>query len=207
MSLSVAGVVLAGGLSRRMGGVNKAGQMLGGQTLLTHAIHKLKSQTKLIAINANHKDITSDDYPIIKDSLEGFLGPLAGVLAGLEWASTQNATHIMTVATDTPFYPNDLLAKFLRANKDQKDQIILAGSGGYRHPVFGLWPVTIAADLRQWLLETDTNKVLAFIQRHHWAIADFDLLTWGDETLDPFFNINTADDLMRAELLLKAHHS
>ena len=204
MSLSIAGIVLAGGLSRRMGGVNKATQILDGKTLLDRTIGQLKRQTTQIAVNANHPDISVEGVPTIKDSLEGFLGPLAGVLAGLEWAKAHGHSHIISVATDTPFFPEDLLQRFLEANEDKEDRIILAGSGGYRHPVFGLWPVSIAGDLAQWFQETDTNKVLAFVHRHDWATAEFDYLSWGKETLDPFFNINTPEDLLRAEALLKA---
>lgn len=205
MSLSIAGIVLAGGLSRRMGGVNKATQTLAGKTLLNRAIEQLSKQTPHIAVNANHPDIIVDNLPIIQDTIEGFLGPLAGVLAGLDWAKSLNHTHIVTVATDTPFFPSDLLDRFLDANKGAMRHIVLAGSGGYRHPVFGLWPVSLAEDLRQWFETTDTNKVLAFVHQHEWTMAEFDPIIWGEETLDPFFNINTPEDLLRAETLLKAN--
>lgn len=203
MNLSIAGIVLAGGLSRRMGGINKATIELNGKTMLFHTVDRLAQQTPAIAINSNALDIETHGRPLLPDSLQGFRGPLAGILTGLEWATAQGHSHIISAATDTPFFPLDLLEKFLSANESKTDRIILATSGGNRHPVFGLWPTAIADDLRDWFATTETNKVLAFVHRHDWTMADFGMITKADQQLDPFFNINTMDDLAIAEDWLK----
>lgn len=204
MSLSIAGIVLAGGLSRRMGGINKATIELSGKTMLAHAVERLTHQVTPIAINSNALDIETHGLPLLPDSLKGFRGPLAGILTGLEWAKAAGHTHIISAATDTPFFPDDLLEQFLLANEAKTDRIILATSDSNRHPVFGLWPTSIEDDLKNWFATTDTNKVLAFVHRHDWAMADFPMMGKTDQQLDPFFNINTMDDLAIAEEWLKA---
>jgi len=183
----ILGVLLAGGQSRRMGGGDKCLLELAGKPLLAHVIERLKPQTGTLVLNAN-------------GDLNRFAGPLAGVLAGLIWAreNAPEARWIVTAATDTPFFPNDLVAKLLDATKDQYPAIALAQSNGRVHPVFGLWPVALADDLHE-ALTSGTRKVLHWTGRHTTTTAEFQLAQTGAATLDPFFNVNSPDDLAHAE--------
>ncbi len=199
--MSVAGVILAGGLSRRMGGGDKTLMPLAGRPMLAHVIDRLRAQVQPVALNANGDPgrFAGFGLPVIADTIEGFAGPLAGVLAGLEWAKRTDPaiTHIVTVAGDTPLFPRDLVAGLLAANEGSLTRIVLATSGGYRHPVFGLWPVALAVDLATWMASTDTFKVLAWVRNHDHAFADFPIE--GD--IDPFFNANAPGDLAELERL------
>lgn len=186
------GVILAGGQARRMGGGDKGLLPLQGQTILDRVIARLAPQVAGLAINANGDParFLHLGLPVLPDSVAGFPGPLAGVLAGLDWAAGEGARHIVTAAWDTPFFPADLVAG-LEAGRGP---ITLARTPEGRHPTFGLWPVALADDLRA-ALEDGTRKVLAWTDRHGTAYADFT----GDP--DPFFNVNTPEDLARAEAL------
>ena len=194
------GVILAGGQARRMGGGDKGLLMLGGKTVLAHVIDRLAPQVAGLALNANGDPARfGNAYPVVADSVEGFAGPLAGVLAGLDWAQTLGATNIVTAAADTPFFPCDLVPR-LRLAAERHD-IALAATpdpkrGLARHPTFGLWPVALRDDLRA-ALNAGTRKVVQWADRHNTALAEFPA-----EPFDPFFNINTPDDLARAEALL-----
>jgi len=187
------GVVLAGGLARRMGGGDKGLLPLGEATILDRVVARLAPQVAGLALNANGDParFARLGLPVIPDSIEGYPGPLAGVLAGLDWAHAQGAAQIATAAWDTPFFPTDLVARL----EAEPGPITLARTPEGRHPTFGLWPVALRDDLRAELL-AGTRKVLAWTDKHGTSYADFD----GDP--DPFFNVNTPEDLAAAEELL-----
>ncbi len=207
------GVILAGGLATRMGGGDKGLLQIGGQSLLSHVIRRLAPQVDGLALNANGDPARFDDVgiPVIADSIEGFAGPLAGVLAGLDWAAAQAADSIVTAAADTPFFPRDLAARLMQAAEGQAHPLVLATtprtgdealkSGGgkriNRHPTFGLWPVALRDDLRQ-ALNDGLRKVVLWTDKHGGREALFDA-----QPFDPFFNVNTPDDLIRAQQLLE----
>ena len=198
----IAGVLLAGGRSRRMGGGDKCLAELAGKPLLTHVIERLGPQTAALVLNANGDPdrFSAFGLPMVADTVEGFAGPLAGVLAGFTWAKnhTPDARWIVTAATDTPFFPDDLVARLFDATKGQYPAIALAQSDGRLHPVFGLWPVALGDDLSE-ALTSGTRKVLHWTGRHITTTAEFPLAQFGDATLDPFFNVNSPDDLAHAE--------
>ncbi len=201
----VTGVILAGGLSRRMGGGDKTLLQLGSRPMLAHVIDRLSSQVEAIALNANGDASRFDQFalPVLPDPVEGFAGPLAGVLAGLNWAESRSGvTHIVTAAGDTPFFPADLVEKFLAANDGSDRRIVLAQSSGRRHPVFGLWPVALREDLATWMKDTGTYKVLAWVDRHDHKVAEFQPSFRGGREIDPFFNANTPGELSEAERLI-----
>ena len=204
-SQPVIGVLLAGGRSRRMGGGDKCMLKLAGKPLLTHVIDRLRPQTGALVINANGdlSRFSSFGLPVIPDPVEGFAGPLAGVLAGFTWAhkNAPEARWVVTAATDTPFFPENLVAKLLDATQGRYPAIALASSNGRMHPVFGLWPTALADDLRQ-SLESGTRKVLDWTGRHVTVTAQFGPARVGDAGIDPFFNANRPDDLAEAARLL-----
>lgn len=206
------GVILAGGLATRMGGGDKGLLQIGGQSLLTRVRDRLDPQVAGLALNANGDAARFDDLdlPVVADSIEGFAGPLAGVLAGLDWAAEQGADSIVTAAADTPFFPEDLVARLVAASEGQVHPLVLATtprtgeelkSGGRskvnRHPTFGLWPVALRDDLRA-ALNDGLRKVVIWTDQHQGREALFDATPF-----DPFFNVNTPEDLARAEELLK----
>jgi molybdopterin-guanine dinucleotide biosynthesis protein A len=206
MTPRVAGVALAGGLSRRMGGGDKSLKPLGGRPMLARVIETFAPQVVTMAINANGDParLSQFELPVIADPIEGFAGPLAGVLAGLQWASglDPSISHIATVASDTPFFPRDLVQRLVAAADAKPNRIVLAASAGNRHPVFGLWPVALKDDLARWMAETDTYKVLAWTSRHDTVLCDFAFKDCGGRQVDPFFNANTPEELAEAEVLL-----
>ena len=190
------GVILAGGQARRMGGGDKGLIVLKGRTLLDRVIDKLGPQTDGLVLNANGDPDRFAEYslPVIGDTVDGFVGPLAGVLAGLEHAAAHGHSHIVTAAADTPFFPGDLVARLERAAARAGTPIALAGTQedgkGTRHPTFGLWPVNLRADLRA-ALEGGLRKVVLWTDKHGAATAAFDD--------GAFFNVNTPEDLAEAE--------
>lgn len=205
------GVILAGGLATRMGGGDKGLLQVGGQSLLSRVCDRLAPQVSGLALNANGDAARFADLglPVVADSIEGFAGPLAGVLAGLDWAAEQGADAIVTAAADTPFFPTDLVARLVAASDGQVHPLVLATtprtgdelkSGGRsrvnRHPTFGLWPVALRDDLRA-ALHDGLRKVVLWTDQHDGREALFDATPF-----DPFFNVNTPDDLARAEELL-----
>lgn len=189
-------VILAGGQSRRMGGGDKSLLTLAGQPILSHVIERLKPQAGPMALNANGDPDRFQAFglEIISDSIDGFVGPLAGVLAAMEWAAKQGASAVITVAADTPFFPETLVQELQRKQDNDKGAIVLAATQEnertIRHPTFGLWPTALADDLREALLD-GTRKVVAWTDRYDCRPHVFD----GD---DPFFNINTPEDLVAA---------
>lgn len=195
----LAGCILAGGLARRMGGGDKPLLALDGRPLLAHVIDRLAPQVGPMVLNANGDAARFSSFalPVAADPVEGFAGPLAGVLAGLRWAQTNRpeVPGVVSVAGDTPFFPTDLVTRLISARGAQVDRIVLAKADGHLHPVFGYWPVALADALERFLREATTRKVLAFVDAHDNAIADFGASTGGG---DPFFNINTPEELAEA---------
>jgi len=195
------GVILAGGQSRRMGGGDKALLALGDGTLLSLVIARLRPQVDTIALNANGDAARFSAYglAVIQDSITGFAGPLAGVLAGLDWAASQGASHIVTVAADTPFFPLDLSLR-LQAAVGPSGLAMAATPdperGVSRHPTFGLWPVALREDLRA-ALSGGLRKVVLWTDRHGCPLVQFPIARG-----DPFFNINTPDDMAQARRIL-----
>ncbi len=197
----VAGTVLAGGLARRMGGRDKGMLDLDGRSLLDHVIARLRPQVRMVALNVND-DVPRFDSTMLStapDMLPGHPGPLAGVLAGLDWtfANVPGLHWIVTVPTDTPFLPVDLVERLFTAVKDSGADMACAASTGRRHPVVGLWPVHLRNELRQALIMEGVRKIDAWTGRYRVAEASF-----SDEPVDPFFNVNRPDDLATARVLL-----
>ena len=203
--MKIAGVILAGGMARRMGGGDKALLKVGGQTLLARVIARLKPQVDEIVLNANGDPARFAEFglPVIPDTVEGFAGPLAGVLAGMRWAAARGFTHVASAAGDTPFFPADLVARLKAAAEAGGQPIAMAATndpdrGLSEHPTFALWPVALADDLEQALTVGQMRKIIVWSSRHGCARAVF------DEAADyPFFNINTPEDMVEAERILK----
>ncbi|WP_331374501.1 molybdenum cofactor guanylyltransferase MobA [Sinorhizobium chiapasense] len=194
-------VILAGGRSSRMGRP-KAALVLDGRTMLDYIIERLAPQVGSIALNLNADpgiDLPQG-LPVLTDMVPGYFGPLAGILTAMRHAAevAPHAAHVLTVPTDTPFFPDDLVGRFSSA-PDLEGKIVVAYSGGEMHPLFALWPVAIADDLEAWI-RTDTKlRVRAFIARHPSAAVDFPMIATKAGPLDPFFNINTPEELQQAE--------
>jgi molybdopterin-guanine dinucleotide biosynthesis protein A len=207
MTEQVAGIVLAGGLSRRMGGGDKGLRELGGKTLMAHTIERLSAQASPVAINANGdlSRFAAYGLPVIPDLTSDRPGPLAGVLAGIRWAekAAPGARFIVTAACDTPFFPVDMTARLLAAAGSTYPAIALASSAGRTHPVFALWPVALAQDLQN-ALASGARKVGDWIARHRHFIVEFPPAGLHGALADPFFNVNTPEDLAQAAEFLPA---
>lgn len=194
------GVILAGGLARRMGGGDKAMRQVGGQPVLARLIERLAPQVDGLIVNANGDParFTAFALPVVPDSLPDYPGPLAGVLAGLDWAA-ENTPHIewiLTVPGDGPFLPPDLVSRLHAERQAQRMTLACAASGGWTHPVVALWPVSLRHALRRAVAEEGERKIDAFTARYGVAMAE-----WAVETVDPFFNVNTQQDLATADRL------
>ncbi|MBT8459105.1 MAG: molybdenum cofactor guanylyltransferase MobA [Boseongicola sp.] len=189
------GVILAGGQATRMGGGDKGLLRLGNVTLLERVIERLEPQVAGLCLNANGDAARFAGFsmPVVADEIEGFAGPLAGVLAGMDWAASKGAEHIVTAAADTPFFPADLVPQLQLAAESQEKPIALARTDNGRHPTFGLWPVSLRDDLRA-ALGDGVRKVVQWTDGHGTAMADF-----PTGRFDPFFNVNTPEDLALAE--------
>ena len=194
------GVLLAGGLARRMGGGDKPMRSIGGRTILDRVIARLKPQCGGLILNANGDParFAAFGLPVIADTVQDFPGPLAGILAALDWtaANRPDVGWILSAATDCPFLPRDLVARLQRARIEQGAQLAVAASGGQSHPVIGLWSVALREELRQALVVEDVRKIDRWTARYRLATV-----TWPAEPLDPFFNANTMDDIAEAERL------
>ena len=194
------GLVLAGGLARRMGGGDKARIEIGGISILDRVLATLSGQTTEIIINANGdpKRFADTGLEVVPDNVAGFAGPLAGILTGLDWLAAQEngVEWLVSVPGDCPFLPEDLVERLHIARRKMGAGVPLAcaRSGDWRHPVVGLWPLALRADLRKALVDEDLRKIEVWTARHGVAIAD-----WPDQPIDPFFNVNTPEDAARAE--------
>ena len=203
LAQAIEGVILAGGLSSRMG-QDKARITLGGATLLDRAIARLRPQVASVAVNANDAVSLSEELPVFADLHGVRAGPLGGVLAALDHArrTVPAASHVATVPTDSPFFPADLVARLADA-LDAPEGIAVARSAGGLHPVFALWPVALADDLAGWLTGGETLRVRHFLERHGARAVDFPVVETARGPLDPFFNVNTPADLTAAEVWLR----
>lgn len=194
-------VILAGGRSSRMGS-DKAAVLLGGRPLLSRIIERLLPQVAGVGVNSNI--IARLDFApgiaVFADTVPGHAGPMAGVLSAMRHAAAcfPAASHVVTVPTDTPFVPRDLVERFQRALTEPA-QIAVASSAGIMHPVFALWPISLADELEHWLLTDEKRRVRSFVESHRMAVVDFPLIDAAAGSIDPFFNINTLADLEMAE--------
>jgi molybdenum cofactor guanylyltransferase len=200
----VLGVILAGGLARRMGGGDKALRPLAGVTLLGRVIARAAPQVATLCLNANGDPSRFAQWglAVVPDDVPGAPGPLAGILAALDWAA-MTRPEIDLVASfpcDAPFIPRDLVARLAAARQEQGVEIAVAASGGRTHPVVALWPVALRGDLRRALVEEEIRKVERWIARHPAAVVEF-----VSDPVDPFLNGNTPEDLAEAERLLARH--
>jgi molybdopterin-guanine dinucleotide biosynthesis protein A len=195
------GVILAGGQATRMGGGDKGLRVVAGKRLLDHVLDRLRPQVGHIALNANGPPARFEDFglPVVPDSLPDWPGPLAGVLAGLDWAAGQGADAIVTVAADTPFFPRDLVARLQAVAGPTGLALAATREGGklWRHPTFGLWPVALREDLRA-ALTGGLRKVVLWTDTHGAGTAEFATVPF-----DPFFNINTPEDIASAEQMVR----
>jgi len=205
----VFGVVLAGGRSVRMGGRDKSLVMLAGRSLVSRAIERLEPQVDAVAVSANGEParFQRPGLPILPDSIPGFLGPLAGILAGLDWAAAAGADRVQSVAVDTPFFPADVTDRLWRAADGSSTILPFASSAGRAHPTFALWPVSLRDDLRAFLQAGSTLSVRDFLALCDTVAVDFPVPSIGGLDLDPFFNINGPEDLARAERLVAGRSS
>jgi molybdenum cofactor guanylyltransferase len=190
------GVVLAGGLARRMGGTDKTQIRIGGATILERTLARLRPQCALLIINANDNGrFAAAGLPVVADSVPNFPGPLAGILAALDFAAAQTpaVAWIVSAPGDCPFLPRDLVPRLHQARDAADATLACAASGGRQHPVIALWPVALREDLRRALVKEGVRKVGEWSARFTRAIAE-----WPAEAVDPFFNVNTADDVAEA---------
>lgn len=200
----ITGLILAGGQSRRMraafetGAGDKGLLDIGGQPMLGHVIARLQPQAGPLAINANGDPSRFAQFklPVIADLVEGYAGPLSGILAGLRWSAqaAPQATHMVSVSTDAPLIPDDLVTRLAAGLEDGSGAIALARSGGALHPVIGLWPVALADDLED-ALRAGTRKVLEWTDRYGTVPVDFPFRYADGRSIDPFFNANTPEEL------------
>ncbi|MBU1212372.1 MAG: molybdenum cofactor guanylyltransferase MobA [Alphaproteobacteria bacterium] len=201
----ITGVLLAGGQSRRMGGGDKGLRKIAGRPMLAHVLDGFAPQVGRVVLNANGDPTRFAEFelPVVADSVTGNAGPLAGVLAGMRWSvdNVAGATHIATASTDAPLIPADLVARLADALNGRAERIALAKSGGFMHPVIGLWPVDLADDLEA-ALNDGVRKVLHWTDRHGTIGVNFEFVMAGAKEIDPFFNANTPEELEEAAALL-----
>lgn len=190
-----------------MGGGDKTLLALRGRPLLDHVVRRLAPQVGSLVLSANGDParFAAFGLSVLADTVEGHAGPLAGILTGLEWAAANTACKsLVTAAGDTPFLPADLVTTLAAAAASRPGSIAVASSSGRRHPTFALWPLGLRQALRHFLVDEDNRRVSAFIERHDFVEVEFPLLAAGGDEIDPFFNINVANDLAVAERLLQS---
>ena len=199
--MTIAGLVLAGGLSRRMGGREKALLPLNNRPMIEHVLARLSQQTSTIAINANGDPARfgTPDVDVLADVVPDNPGPLAGILTGLEWAGTQGIDRLVTAPADCPFLPGNLVARLVEATATNNAEIAIARSGDRHHPVIAMWSPALADPLRHCLVNEGIRKIDRFTEQHRTVFVDWPVTDEGD----PFDNINTPDDLARAEIRLQ----
>lgn len=200
---STLGVILAGGLSRRMGGGDKGLRILGGKSLIEHVIERIRPQVSMLVLNANGdpERFAAFNLPVIADSLAEYPGPLAGILAALDYTAETypGVDWVISVTADGPFLPSNLAARLHAAREAAQTPLACAASGGFTHPTIALWLVALRHDLRKAMSEEGLRKIDRWTARHGCADAE-----WPSEPLDPFFNANTPEELAEAEAMLAA---
>jgi molybdenum cofactor guanylyltransferase len=201
--VKIVGLLLAGGQSRRMGGGDKALRVIGGVLLLERVIERMRPQVETLVLNANGDPARFAGFglPVVPDSVPDYAGPLAGLLAGLDWTAEHrpDCPYIVSVATDAPFLPGDLVSRLVRGMEKSGADLACAASGGQPHPVIGLWPVRLREDLRRAVVVETVRKVDVWTARHRFATVPF-----PSDPIDPFFNANRPEDLTTAAALLAA---
>ena len=197
----VVGLILAGGLSRRMGGGDKGLTLLGGKSVLARIIDIARPQVETLLLNANGDPERFSEYglQVVGDVIDGFAGPLAGVLTGLEWLKQNqpDAQWLATFPSDAPFMPTNLVTRMMSEIEDQGAQMACAETNGRTHPVVGLWPVNLAGELRSAMIDEDMRKIDLWTARYTIVEVDFSC-----DPVDPFFNANRPEDFGEAERLL-----
>src|SRR5262249_27484518 len=192
------GLVLAGGLARRMGGGDKALIKVGGVAILDRVLERLRGACQTIVLNANGDPARFARYglPVIADSVPDFAGPLAGILAGLDWAAAHapGTEWVVSVPGDCPFLPSDLVDRLHAVRVEAGTALACARWGDWRRPVVGPWRVAVRGDRRPALTVEDLRKIDSRTARHGVAIA-----SWSDQPIDPFFNVNPPDDVATAD--------
>lgn len=200
----ILGLVLAGGLARRMGGGDKLLTAIGGKTIIARVLERMTPQCSRIVLNANGDPsrLAATGLQVISDDVPDFAGPLAGILAGLDWAAAHapDIADVVSVPGDCPFLPRDLVSRLRRQREAEGTLLACARSGEWRHPVVGLWPVALRHDLRHALTSEGLRKIEIWTARHGIALAD-----WPVDPVDPFFNVNTPEDAMAADQLARQH--
>ena len=200
MTTDIPGVLLAGGLARRMGGGDKPMRSIAGKTILERVIARLKPQCAGLILNANGDPARFAGFglPVIADTVADFPGPLAGILAALDWMAEHRpeVKHVLSAAADCPFLPRDLVARLTAARATEAAELAVAASGGQSHPVIGLWKVALREELRHALTVESIRRIDRFTARYRLATV-----SWPTSPVDPFFNANTAEDLAEAERL------
>ena len=196
----IPGVLLAGGLARRMGGGDKPMRTIAGRTILDRVIARLAPQCDGLIISANGDParFASFGLPVVGDGVADFPGPLAGILATLDWMAENrpDVSLVLSAAADCPFLPRDLVLRLRQAQIEQNAQLAVAASDGQSHPVIGLWSVALRDELRHSLVVEDIRKIDRWTARYPLATV-----AWPTTPLDPFFNANTMDDIAEAERL------
>ena len=203
---AVLGVLLAGGKSSRMGGGDKCLMPLAGAPMLSHVVGRLRPQVTELILNANGDlaRFAAFGLPIVEDCLGDHAGPLAGIHAAIHWAKTNRpeSRFIITAATDTPFFPTDLVARFLSSLVGSEPRLLVARSDEGVHPIFGLWPVQLGPEIEK-SLTSGMRKVQAWVSEHQAQEIFFPRMEIGGRNIDPFFNVNRPDDLAEAEAVLR----
>ena len=198
---NIGGCILAGGLSTRMGEHEKCLMALRGKPLMGHVIDRLQRQASKLIINANGDPERFERFalPVVADTVDGFAGPLAGVLAAMDWyrENAPEVTHVLSVAGDTPYFPSDFLGKLAMALNEASKNVALAYFDGQRHPTFGLWAIDLRDALHNFLVEEGNRKIMLFVERIGFAQHDF-ACGWNNK-YDPFFNVNTPEELSEAQ--------
>jgi molybdopterin-guanine dinucleotide biosynthesis protein A len=199
------GVLLAGGLARRMGGGDKPLTKIGGMTILDRVIDIMRPQCEELILNANGDParFAATGLPVVSDSIPDFAGPLAGVLAALDWTAGHrpDVGWVVSVAADTPFLPHDLVARLHEAREQSGEPLAQAETNRRTHPVNALWKVSLREDLRA-AMKDGMRKIDAWTARH--GIVN---VVWQTEPIDPFFNANTPEDVAEAERLIGQNSS
>ena len=208
-SLAAAGLILAGGGATRMGGGDKTLLSLDGKAMLAHILERIEPQLAEIAISANGDPERFSAFAkpvLVDDDQHDLAGPLAGILSGIRWANGLSpAKRLLTVAGDTPFLPDNLAVKLMTAVAGHPRRIAVAASAGRRHPVVALWPVELASDLGHFMADRSSLSIARFLEGQDTVTVDFPLVAMSAGDIDPFFNVNSPEDLAQAETLMRRH--